>query len=108
MDRSSKCKVQSAKWTLRGGDFALCTLNFALAGLGGRAGLQAVPLQAAVQRAAAEAEGVRGLADVPVVALQRLLDEEALHVLQRHLVEGGGVLGAGAQVEVLGAHQVAP
>src|SRR5262245_43599582 len=40
--------------------------------------LQAVSLQPSVQRAAAQAQGLCGLTDVPVVAGHRLLDQEAL------------------------------
>src|SRR5688572_23432241 len=49
--------------------------------------LQAVALQPPVEGTAAEAERLGGLADVAVVARHRLLDQEALDVLQAHVLE---------------------
>src|SRR2546428_806736 len=50
---------------------------------------QAVALEAPVEGAAREAERVGGAAHVPVEAAEGLPDEEALHLLQAHLVEAG-------------------
>src|ERR687884_623889 len=66
--------------------------------------------QSAVERAAAQAQRLRGLADVALEARERLLDEEPLDLLERHLLEPrrprGAARGA-AQREVGRAHLVA-
>src|SRR5260221_12808718 len=49
--------------------------------------LEAIALQPPVERAARQAEGLGGPADVAVEAAERLLDEEALDFLQAHVVE---------------------
>src|SRR6185369_8407638 len=77
---------------------------------GARAGapLEAEALQAAVQGAAREAQGLRRAAHVAVVARQRLLDEQALDLLQAHVVQAGGGAPLRAQGEVGGADALAP
>src|SRR5262249_37790066 len=49
--------------------------------------LEAVPLESAIERAAAQAERLRRLADVAVEPRHRLLDQEALDVFQAHFLD---------------------
>src|SRR4029079_10169074 len=63
--------------------------------------LQAVPLEPAVERAAAEAERLGGLADVAVEARHGFLDQEALDVFEAHVFEASAAfLGRGAEAEI--------
>src|SRR5437867_298051 len=66
--------------------------------------LEAIALQAPVERAARQAEGLRGPAHVPVEAGERLLDEEALDLFEAHVVEAGLPLAPRPEPEVLGLH----
>src|SRR6267142_1937530 len=66
--------------------------------------LEAIALQPPVERAARQAEGLRGPADVAVEAAERFLDEEALDLLQAHVVDGLLPLAPGAEPEVFGLH----
>src|SRR5262245_4888870 len=65
------------------------------------AGSEPVALEAAVEGAPREAERLRGPADIAVVAGERLLDEEALHFLEAHVVEAGLPLAPPAQAQVV-------
>src|ERR1700674_5205629 len=51
--------------------------------------LEAIALQPPVERTARQAEGLGGPAHVPVEAAERLLDQEALDILEAHVVEAG-------------------
>src|SRR5436190_245930 len=62
--------------------------------------LQAVALQTSVESATAQAERLGGLADVAVVAGHRLFDQEALDVLEAHVLETAAALAGRAQAEV--------
>src|SRR5512138_3863341 len=61
-------------------------------------------LEPAVEGAPAEAQRLRGLTHVPAVALERLADEYALHLLQRQVLEPCG-RPAPTQPQVGGADQ---
>src|SRR5690242_17374794 len=62
----------------------------------------------AVQRAAAQAEGFRGLTHVPLVARECLLDEESLHLVEREILESRRIRRARrAETQVAGAHELA-
>src|SRR6266545_1714825 len=66
--------------------------------------LEAMALQAPVERAARQAEGLRGPAHVPVETGERLLDEEALDLFEAHVVEARLPFPPGPEPEVLGLH----
>src|SRR5262245_14756964 len=68
--------------------------------------LEAVALEAPVERAAREAQRLRRLADVAVVAPQRAADQLALDLVQRQLVESAGALRR-PQPEIAGTDLVA-
>ena len=65
--------------------------------------LEPVTLQPPVQRAAAQAERLRRLADVAVVPGHRLLDQEALDFFEAHVLEAPAALAAGPQAEIDGS-----
>src|ERR1700722_1986805 len=68
---------------------------------------QAVFLQAAIHRAAAESQRLGCLADVSVVAGECALGEGAVHFIEGHFFESNGASGrASAQAEIGGAHQL--
>src|SRR5262249_1364459 len=58
---------------------------------------QAVSLQPSVQRAAAETERIRRLADISIETRQRLSHQQRLHVLQAHVLEPWRALASRAQ-----------
>src|SRR5258708_15991258 len=66
--------------------------------------LEAIALQPPVERAARQADGLGGPADVAVESAERLLDDEALDVLQADVVEELLPLPAGADTAVLSRH----
>ena len=68
--------------------------------------LELVALQAAIERAARQAERARGLADV-AVARHRLLDQERFDVFEAHVLEARAAGAFGAQAEVARADGVA-
>src|SRR5690242_7075830 len=70
-------------------------------------GLETMPFEPAVPRAAREAEGLSRFADIALRACERLLDQHAFHVLQTHLVERAGAIGTPAQPEVARLHRTA-
>src|SRR6186997_2356707 len=65
-----------------------------------RTALEPVALQSAVERAAAEAKRLRGLAHVAVEARHGFLDQEALDVFEAHFVEAARGFFRAAQAEV--------
>src|SRR5437016_2149164 len=62
--------------------------------------LESVPLQTAIERAAAQPQGLGRLADVAVEARHRLLDQESLDVLEAHLLDARRRILVQAQAEV--------
>ena len=68
--------------------------------------LQSVTLQAAIQRAAAQSQSVRRVADVAVVTRERLLDQKCLHFFKAHVLEARGRMRAGAQRQIAQADHV--
>src|ERR1700730_7952969 len=72
----------------------------------GAASFQAVFLQAAVHRAAAQAQSFCRLAHIAVVPRQRALNQVMLHFIEAHLLEPRtGARSRGAQTEIPGTHQ---
>ena len=69
--------------------------------------LKAVPLQAPVERAPAQAERVGRLADVAVEPRQGLLDQKRFHFFQAHILEPRRPFAARPQPQV-GALIVSP
>src|ERR1017187_2070524 len=67
---------------------------------------QAISLQPPVERAAAQAERVGGMADVAAESRQRLLDEQRLDIFEAHVFQSRRTLAPGAQPEVDGAHHL--
>src|SRR6185437_739243 len=64
--------------------------------------------EAPVQRAPAQPKRPGGQRDVAVIAAERLLDEQALRILERQLVQAGRRRRrARTECEVSGAHHVA-
>src|SRR5947208_6181343 len=63
-------------------------------------GLEAMPFEPAVQRAAREAERLGRLTDIARRACERLLNQHALDLFQTHLVERAGAIPATAQPKV--------
>src|SRR6185436_2232217 len=61
-----------------------------------------VTFEAPVERAAREPERAGGVADVAVVTLERALDEHALHLVERELLERRGPGIGGTQAEIAG------
>src|SRR4051794_23001457 len=68
---------------------------------------QAVPLEAAVEGAAAQAQGIRCVADIPVEPGESLLDEKGLHVFETHLFETRRTLAAAPQAQIHGTDRLA-
>src|SRR5450432_1575182 len=69
-------------------------------------GLQAVPLEPAIERAAAQAERIGGVADVAAETRQRLLDQQRLDIFEAHFLEPRRTFAPGAQTEVDGANHI--
>src|SRR6266702_8106540 len=54
-----------------------------------------MPFEPAIERAAGEAQRLGRLAHVPAGARERLLDQDALDLLEAHLIERARAVGAG-------------
>src|SRR6266571_1488892 len=63
-----------------------------------------MPFEPAIERAAGEAQRLGRLAHVPAGARERLLDQDALDLLEAHLIERARAVGAGPKTKVAGAH----
>src|SRR5688572_17981392 len=68
---------------------------------------ETILLQAAIERAAAESERFRRLADVTAKARERFADKEELDLFDAHLVEALRAFARRAQAEVAGLHELA-
>src|SRR6266567_5843807 len=66
----------------------------------GRRESQAVTLEPPIKRAAAQAQGLGGFADVALEAGEGLLDEEALDFLQAHILQARRSLASTFQAQV--------
>src|ERR1051326_263596 len=62
--------------------------------------LEAVALQASVERAAAETERLRRLRHVAVEARHRLLDQEPFDILEAHVLDARGGVAIDAEPEL--------
>src|SRR5215831_13733327 len=69
--------------------------------------LEPIGFQTSIQRAAGNSEQLGRLADVSVALSERPLDQEALRLLERHLLEVARRLRAWAQRQIAGSQVVA-
>src|SRR5438477_12879029 len=67
--------------------------------------LEAVPLEAPIERRPAKAQSLRSLTHVAVEAGHSFLDQEALDVLEAHVFQTAAAVLRGAQAEIPRLHQ---